>query len=163
MILPVKKFISYLLPAITLLMLLQSCQEDEGIDPSQNPYLLKIMGKWLAYKEIHESIRKNSIDTLSVLESNDTNLLVFTDTYLLTYYIYPADSSTYITEFYKSMTDSVFYFGGYPFNTGEVLYVDDSNLVFKRFKGWYVPMDTQDTIHHLVIYYCRRFAEDENL
>jgi hypothetical protein len=139
--------------------MLYSCRTGDDPAPEQNPYLLKILGTWLAYVETHESIRKNSTDTLLVQITYDTNLLVFTEKYMQTYYLYTTDSTAIIKEYYKSMSDSVFYFGGYPDNTGEVLYVDTLNLVFKRFKGWYVPMDTHDTVHHLVTYECNRVSD----
>lgn len=154
-------FYPLLFLAIFGLMIIPGCKEEGEEVPAPNPYLTSVLGKWLAWQEVHESIRKNTTDTLSVLTSPDTNLLVFSEIKLLTYYTFPDDTNNIITEFYKGMTDSVIFFGGYPYNTGEILFVSDSTLIFKRFKGWYVPMDTKDTIHHTVIYSCDRIKDEE--
>lgn len=132
-----------------------SC-EKEGESGNNQDYYNYVVGKWISYLEIHHSIRKSTMDTLETDISFDTNLLVFGDRYLLTYLSYPTDTVEYIQEYIRSVTGPVLFFGGYEYNTGEILYANNNKLIFKRFKGVFVPVNSSDTIHHYLTYYCNR-------
>ena len=137
-------------------MLIPSCDKDDGPSGSNARYFEFVVGKWISYLEIHHSIRSATGDTLNMNISFDTNFLVFEDDHLRTYHLYPSDSNEYIIEFIREITDSVLYFGGIKYNTGDVIFVNREKLIFKRFKGLFVPIDSKDTIIHYLTYYCNR-------